>query len=404
MFRRRWSGLPADPDYPSDLKQLGYFINEDDQIRSIENPKARFNYYAKKNMRWNDRRAFAFDEAVSTIIYNRLCELDLTPLRLPLGAPLSSPHVRILSTPMLETASHVVVIIGSTSRPLGVLSQYALNNFGIDYGSLVPLVRTLLVPAASSDSDSLSKPGVVLANPGELWWWPEGKRSLTQTDRHRIPRASAVHESREHDELLNTVPGNRTEAEHVRYVFEEVVAPEVGGRKKVHVIALGDAVGLVEAYLDDDKVWEQGGGKLGGLLSSLVILGGYFDASGIKSEYLRRFLKERARAYITSQRPLDTLLAGPRGNPALTTYHGFGCPVYSAGDQCPMEEMMALEAMPAYVKWIEKVARDGDSYLNEEWEVVGQDKTSPAEYARLQERFEEDLKSREELGSWGGSS
>lgn len=38
MFRRKWSGLPRDYLFPSNLEDLGYFINEDDEIRSVADP------------------------------------------------------------------------------------------------------------------------------------------------------------------------------------------------------------------------------------------------------------------------------------------------------------------------------------------------------------------------------
>jgi len=37
MFRRRWSALPADPVYPSDLKQLGYVVFPISQHRQTRN-------------------------------------------------------------------------------------------------------------------------------------------------------------------------------------------------------------------------------------------------------------------------------------------------------------------------------------------------------------------------------
>ena len=53
MFRRLDSGLPKDPVFPSTLEGLGYFINEQDEIRSIENPKAYFKFFLSKNDRHN---------------------------------------------------------------------------------------------------------------------------------------------------------------------------------------------------------------------------------------------------------------------------------------------------------------------------------------------------------------
>ncbi|KFZ01189.1 hypothetical protein V501_10164 [Pseudogymnoascus sp. VKM F-4519 (FW-2642)] len=56
MFRLLPRGLPKDPEYPTDLKQLGYFVNDDDEIRSIENPKYYFKYFINRTERYNERQ------------------------------------------------------------------------------------------------------------------------------------------------------------------------------------------------------------------------------------------------------------------------------------------------------------------------------------------------------------
>jgi len=61
MFRRRWSGLPADPDYGSDLAELGYFVNDIDEIRSLDDPDSYFKFFLTKNGRWNERQRFCFN-------------------------------------------------------------------------------------------------------------------------------------------------------------------------------------------------------------------------------------------------------------------------------------------------------------------------------------------------------
>lgn len=38
-----------------------YFINEDDEIRSLENADYYFHYFLTKNERYNDRRRFAYN-------------------------------------------------------------------------------------------------------------------------------------------------------------------------------------------------------------------------------------------------------------------------------------------------------------------------------------------------------
>lgn len=90
MFRRLWTGLPDTPKYPADMEKLGYethlltsslvffilwdasqltndsyFVNEDDQIRNIKDPKYYFKYFVDKNTYYNDCHRFSFDSMIS---------------------------------------------------------------------------------------------------------------------------------------------------------------------------------------------------------------------------------------------------------------------------------------------------------------------------------------------------
>lgn len=40
---------------------LRYFVNEDDEIRSIEDPKSYFKFFLYKNERYNERQRFAMN-------------------------------------------------------------------------------------------------------------------------------------------------------------------------------------------------------------------------------------------------------------------------------------------------------------------------------------------------------
>ena len=53
MFRRLPHTLPADAFYESDLEKLGFRVNEQDQVRGIQDPKKRYQYAVNRNERWN---------------------------------------------------------------------------------------------------------------------------------------------------------------------------------------------------------------------------------------------------------------------------------------------------------------------------------------------------------------
>ncbi|KAK4041973.1 Arb2 domain-containing protein [Parachaetomium inaequale] len=370
MFRRRWSGLPADPVFASDLKELGYFINDVDEIRSIEDPDYYFKYFLTKNDRWNERQRFAFNEAIHKEIHARLDAQNFTTIPLPLGTPPTKPHVPIRTSPNISTATRVVLLFGESSQALGVLAHRVIGGKGggVTCGSVLGLIAALNTQRSSAADPS--PPAIVLANAGELWWWPEGGHGLTPVARHGVPMASAVHLGRYHDAKVNEIPGNRTVREHVRGVFEAVV---LGGgmvreEAKVDVIALGDTADEVEGYLDDDRVWEKVGRRLG----CLVTLGSCYSSKEFKCEGFKRFMAERARAYMMHHTPLDTPVAGPGGNPGAAGFTSYGCPVYSAGEARVIETML-IEAQPAVLNWMQQVALEGEAYKNAVVEIYGEE-------------------------------
>ncbi|GAB1311623.1 Arb2 domain-containing protein [Madurella fahalii] len=368
MFRRRWSGLPADPIFPSDLTELGYFVNDIDEIRSIEDPDSYFKYFLTKNERWNERQRFAMNEAISKIIHSRLDAEGLISVPLPLGTLTTQPHVPIrVSSDLASHTTRVVLLFGESSQESGVLAHRVLGGRGgITKGSVLGLVKALKTQRSSAADPS--PPGIVIANPGELWWWPEGGRGLTPTSRHCVPMSSAVHYGRYHDEEKNGIPGNRTVAEHVRCVFEDVVMKMVSKTAKVDVIAVGDVADAVEGYLDEEAVWE----RVGGMMNSLVVLGGFYDSAKFKCGGFKKFMKERGRAYVIHHTPLDNPVAGAGGNPRAATFTSFGCPVYSAGDAILTEQLL-IEAQLGVLGWIQQVALEGEAYKNEEFEIIGEE-------------------------------
>jgi len=54
MFRRLPNHLPKDPTFPTDLEGLGYFINDNDQIRQAANPDQKYQFKINRNDRVND--------------------------------------------------------------------------------------------------------------------------------------------------------------------------------------------------------------------------------------------------------------------------------------------------------------------------------------------------------------
>jgi len=260
-----------------------YFINDADEIRSKEDPDCYFKFFLTKNERWNDRQRFHMNHAIGKVIESRLTDQGLGKVLLPLGQVRdeSVPHVQIRVSRGVEKCSRVVIIFGEGTQEFGVLAHRVIGGpGGVDKGSVVGLVKAL--------KSQEPPPRIIIANPGELFWWPEGKRSLSATARHAIPGSSAVHKGWRYDPDRNEIPTNRNIGQHVRSIFEQVVANLVCKDARIDVIAIEDTAEEVEKYLDKDHNWA----RFGKRLNSLVLLGGYYHSSHLKCEGFKAFLKE----------------------------------------------------------------------------------------------------------------
>ncbi|KAI1500624.1 Arb2 domain-containing protein [Biscogniauxia marginata] len=378
MFKRKWSGLPVDPHFPSDLKELGYFINEDDEVRSIENPDFYFKFFLNRNPRWNDCQRFAMNQALQSEIHARLSALGLQRVLLPLGTTDgSSPHVPIFASADIATKKRVVLIFGETSQDLGVLAHRVIGGRGgVDAGSLVRCARELLsppprssTPPSSNENDDATTPppGIVLANMGELLWWPAGRRTLGRAAFAGAPMASAACLGNVvRDGAHRIVPGNRDPREHVKYIFEQVVVALVAPGAGIDIVGLGDGADAVEEYLDWGPTWARWGPRV----NCLAIVGGMRAVENVRCEGFRQFLRERARAYVTSLEPAGMTLSGPDGNPRTRTFTRHGCPVFSSGESQHVE-CAFIAGQRVVLDWLNEVALyNTGEYRNPEGLVV----------------------------------
>ncbi len=215
-------------------------------------------------------------------------DLGLCHLLLPLDtAPADHPNVPILVTASMLEKSRVVIIFGETHQDLGVLAHRVLGGpGGIDKGSLVSVVRALL-QKESSPTDP-SPPGIILANMGELIWWPEGRRTLNRFAFDAAPMRSAAHVGNYIDAERNLVSDNESPLAHVKYIFEKVVPYLVDPNAGLDIIGLGDGADVVESYFNCDATWA----RVGGRINCFASVGGQFPDSEVKCNGLRKFLKD----------------------------------------------------------------------------------------------------------------
>lgn len=269
-------------------------------------------------MRHNDCQRFAFNTAVELqLIHPRLEALGLTKLPLPLGTPTTEPHVPIFVSPDLKSKKRIVLIVGESEQELGVIAHRVIGGAGgVDKGSMVHIAKALLQNGHDQNKHQAEDgnhaddttggddpgPGIILANTGELWWWPKGGRGLTPRGAQGAPMRSAVHWGRFRDDGAqggaspNTVPRNGSPAAHVRCVFEQVVGNTdlVAADAVVQVVGVGDGATAVQRVLDAD--WERFGGRVG----CLAMCGGGLDAGSLRDDGFKKFLREVSLSFPVS--------------------------------------------------------------------------------------------------------
>ncbi|KAI1163465.1 hypothetical protein F5B18DRAFT_661673 [Nemania serpens] len=373
MFNRKWSALPPDPTFPSDLKGLGYLINSDDEVRSIENADNYFKFFINRNIRFCERQRFAMNQAIQDEIHKRFIGLGLRKVTLPAAAAAAAsdvPNVPIFVSANIAEKSRVVIIFGETHQDLGVQAHRVLGGKGgIDRGSLVSVVKALRQQQCSPADPSA--PGIILANMGELIWWPEGKRTLNKFAFDAAPMPSAAHLGNYIDARVNRVPGHESPAAHVQRILEDVVPMFANRTAGLDVIGLGDGADVVESYLNCTATWQ----RVGYRINCFASIGGQFPAWEVKCGGLRRFLEDRTRAYVPSTEPVGLVLSGPSGNPATTTFTSLGCPVFSAGEAEHVETLF-IASYPTVLEWLQEVANtpvQNQPYVNPTFTVVYSD-------------------------------
>ncbi|CZT04850.1 uncharacterized protein RAG0_11155 [Rhynchosporium agropyri] len=349
MFRRLPSGLPKDPVYPTDLKGLGYFINDEDEIRSIENEKAYFKFFLTKNDRYNCVQRESMNEAIRNEVSSRLTSLGLEKIRLPLGASANEPHLPIFVSKDLSTKKNIIILFYEHTQDLGIFAHRIIGGKGgINEGSAINLVGYIQSQAFSSENADC--PGIVLANMGQLRWWRRGGKAVTQTTWLSLPQKSAVDPAYRFDEEKNTIPGNRSTAKHVNTIFNSVIEELAHPEAKLSLIGVSDGAVQISLFLNDSTNFE----KWGKRIDAFASFASYFHGHEITNPAFRAWMTKRGRAYVQSEEPLGTFLAGPEGAKKV---HAYGAQVFSSGEPYYSECMLPKAGKPV-VDWFREVAAD----------------------------------------------
>ncbi|KAL5043533.1 hypothetical protein BDW71DRAFT_119048 [Aspergillus fruticulosus] len=368
MFVFRRQDLPADPVFPADLKKLGYFINDKDQIRKISDPTQEFQFKINRNDRWNEVQRNAMNECIRQIVLSRLRNLGLISLCLPLISGPKKPHVPILVSKNLASASRIILVFGEPVQDLGIWAYRTIGTESINAGSAVDFVKAIVHPnqdveSASETQSKATKKGdvaVVLANTGQLVWHCGLGKAMTIVTRLALPRPSAVDPPLA-ETRRNKIPGNENWQEHVNSVFEGILAAR--GRL-VRRDAMIDVIGAAEGGLGAVRYlarnWPAWRNNISALCLANPLHIKSFDLDPSEPRTTRNkntdsdpasfaaFISSRCRSYVLSPEPLGSPISI-----AETQELDHGCNCYSSGEALNAECILP-RAWKQMLAWLDR--------------------------------------------------
>ncbi|KAL9102680.1 MAG: hypothetical protein Q9163_002202 [Psora crenata] len=312
MFRRLSSSLPKDPEFPADLEKLGYYVNAEDQIRSIEKPDQEFHYFISKNERVLELQREAMDSCIRANVVPRFASLGLDTIPLPLNARLSEPHVPILASSNISTAKCILVYFGESDQDLGLFAYRVVGQEAIAAGSALNFVSDAL------KSEKGKETAVVISNLGQLVWYRRGARAMTIRSWNALPRKNGVSGVMRRDPIKNRVQGHENVSEHVKRVFE-FIHQKTDKAAKIDVVGISEGAEESVKYLDAN--WDLWKARVRAACIGL----GYLWQVGeeVQEPTFKEFWAKRARAYLIHNEPVGTPLLGRET---------IGCNCFSSGE------------------------------------------------------------------------
>lgn len=219
-----------------------YFVDDQDCIRSLENPRRGFHFWISKNERVLEVHREAMNTCIRNVLAPRFDAIGLQVTRLPVTAGPFDPHIPILASRNLATASRILIFAGGIQQDLGVLAYRLLGNSPLSEGSLLDFVRT----ATTAVPDT----AIVAANVGQLVWHRRGHRAMTVATWNALPRATGVDGPMRKDPIQNSVEGHRSTEEHIASVMAFVQTKIRGRDVAIDIVGVEEGAELLPRYLD----------------------------------------------------------------------------------------------------------------------------------------------------------
>ncbi|EOD43975.1 putative ribosomal protein s14 protein [Neofusicoccum parvum UCRNP2] len=331
MFRLSEAGMPEDPSYPPNLKQLGYFIDEKSEIRTIKPPHNYYNFWISNNDRVNESFREAMHACIKEEVVHRMAALGIPPLYLPhltLEKPQNEPSVPILVTSKdeLKKKKRIIVVINDDFQDLGLWAyRIASKEHGVEAGSVISLAKAMqtnqFAAQAAVDGtaskpaedvpfevpDNWKTPGLVVLNPGQLLYSYRLDKAVTKQSWDSQPLKSGIDPVPKIDPAFNKIKDNRTVDEHVKTSFDKILKnPEwVSPEANIYFVGLGNGGDALLRVLS--KEWPSYKDRVAAIaLTDPAPIHELFDDHDFVA-----FLRHRARALVPSPEEFSTPVAVP---------------------------------------------------------------------------------------------
>ncbi|QDS73063.1 hypothetical protein FKW77_009756 [Venturia effusa] len=303
MFRRLPASLPPDAAFKSDLKELGYFIDEKSQIMQIKKPDKGYVFKIYNDERYNVMHREALNNCIREQVLKRATAAGLSLLYLPQLSAIKpeEPHVPIFTTPSceLKNKKRIIVVLNDHRQDLGIWDYRCLAIDGIDSGSCVKLAKLV-------QQDGEAAPGLIISNAGQLTYSHKNRRAMTTQSWQAMPRSSLAFPGVQEDPLHNSVEGTRDKFEHCNFIFENLLKNSSFVREDAEIYLVGILNGGEVALNYLDAHWDFWRGRI----KAVALTSALIRRQTLSWEMIQ-FLRDRARNWKISSAPKDACLVSP---------------------------------------------------------------------------------------------
>ena len=357
MFARKTNGLPPDPQYPADLLELGFRVNEQGQFVKTINGEF-FDFFHTDNDRANETRKEALHECARQVVIDELAKYGVKELYLTgedgtevVETKPGVKHTRILATDAkaLSEKKDVLVVVGEHCQDPGIWAYRTLmKEGGLTSGSAVGLVEKLQVVGLDASRNEGSAvgtkmrnkstqtgmemstegvqrsgsvvstttdrvPGIVMLNPGQLLYSHELNHCMTQVTWWARPKSSAIGDHYQINETHNRVPGHRTPEEHISTVFEHVLHQLLKDDVRLWIVGIADGAENFIEYMNltlYNATSLKNAGSAGNV-AAMALMQTTHNPNNLQSLTLRHDLEMYGRSWIMSSKPKGTFINAP---------------------------------------------------------------------------------------------